>query len=180
MKQSPWRPVDSCSGPLPVWVVGSASRNGQARWVAPSWIRPGSCSGSSPSYACRSSAPPALSPGTRSAYWRTEPEVRGHWHEDVITSKRFPYYWTFVRGSHRSVDSHHKGPVMRSFCVNKLLNKQWLLVVPSQSGSNNYIHDVFLEVSLTNCWISGQVAGDVTVMVRVMPLKFDFSVFPCI
>ena len=51
-------------------------------------------------------------------------------HYDVMTWKRFPRNWPFVRGMHRSlVDSPHKGPVMWGFDVyfavslNKLLNK---------------------------------------------------------
>ena len=52
-------------------------------------------------------------------------------HYDVFKWKRFPRYWPFARGIHRSpVDSHHKGPVTRSFGVsfdlhlNKRLSKQ--------------------------------------------------------
>ena len=37
-------------------------------------------------------------------------------HEDVTTSKHFPYYWPFVRGIHRlPVDSPHKWSVMGGF-----------------------------------------------------------------
>ena len=50
---------------------------------------------------------------------------------EVITWKRFPYYWPFVREIHRPVvDSPHKGPILRSFNVffvlslNPLCDKQ--------------------------------------------------------
>ena len=52
-------------------------------------------------------------------------------HDGVMILKGSPHYWPFVRGIHRSsVDSPHKGPVMRSFDVpyevsqNKLPNNQ--------------------------------------------------------
>ena len=36
-------------------------------------------------------------------------------HDDVMTWKRFPFYWPFVRGISRSpVDSPHKGPITRA------------------------------------------------------------------
>ena len=42
---------------------------------------------------------------------------------NVTAWNRFPHYWPFVRGIHRSpVVTHYKGPVMRSFRVN--LNKR--------------------------------------------------------
>ena len=53
-------------------------------------------------------------------------------HDDVIKSKHFPRYWSFVRGTHRStVNSPHKGQwrraLMFSLCPNKRLSKQrWL------------------------------------------------------
>ena len=38
---------------------------------------------------------------------------RGPCRDDLITWKRFPYYWPFVRGIHQSVvDSHHKGVLL--------------------------------------------------------------------
>ena len=53
-------------------------------------------------------------------------------HVDVINWKRFPRYWPFVRGIHRSpVNSPAQRPVTRSFDVffdlrtNKRLSKQW-------------------------------------------------------
>ena len=37
-------------------------------------------------------------------------------HHNVMAWRRFPHYWSFVRGIHRwPVDSPHKGPVMWSF-----------------------------------------------------------------
>ena len=42
-----------------------------------------------------------------------EDEVSQGWRklDDVMTGKRFPHYWPFVRGIHQSpVDSPHKGP----------------------------------------------------------------------
>ena len=52
-------------------------------------------------------------------------------HDDVIKWKRFPRYWPFVWGIHRSpVNSPHKRPVTRSFdvffdlCLNKRLSRQ--------------------------------------------------------
>ena len=64
-------------------------------------------------------------------------------HDDVIKWKHFPRYWPFVRGIHRSPgNSHHKGPVTRSFDVffdlrlNKRLSKHtcgWWFETPSRS-----------------------------------------------
>ena len=49
-------------------------------------------------------------------------------HDDVVSWKRFPDYWHFVRWNHQSlVDSPHEGSVMQSFYVigslDKMLNK---------------------------------------------------------
>ena len=46
-------------------------------------------------------------------------------HDDVMTWNRFPHYWPFLRGIHRSpVDSPHKGPAIRSFRVYLLLQQR--------------------------------------------------------
>ena len=51
-------------------------------------------------------------------------------HDDVIKWKRFPRYWPFVRGIHRSpVNSPHKGQwrgalIFSLICLNKRLSKQ--------------------------------------------------------
>ena len=50
-------------------------------------------------------------------------------HDGVMTWTLFPHYWPFVRGIHRStMDSLHKGPVVRTVCLfyiipSKLLTK---------------------------------------------------------
>ena len=68
---------------------------------------------------------------TMAVVWATRCQCRCTevWWRHVTES--FPQYWLFVWGIHPwSVDSSHKGPVMRSFDVsfdvslNKLLNKQ--------------------------------------------------------
>ena len=55
---------------------------------------------------------------------------RRRYHDDVIKWKYFPRYWPFMRGIHQSsVNSPHKWPVKRIFCVffdlrlNKRLSK---------------------------------------------------------
>ena len=43
-------------------------------------------------------------------------------YRNVWAWKRSPYYWHFVMGNHRwSVDSLHKGPVLRSFDVSSVV-----------------------------------------------------------
>ena len=64
-------------------------------------------------------------------------------HDDVIKWKRFPRYWPFVRGIHRSpVNSPHKGRwrwalmFCSNYAWNKLLSKQslcWWFKTPSGS-----------------------------------------------
>ena len=57
-------------------------------------------------------------------------------HEDAMTWKHFPHYWTFVREIHRSLaDSHHKRPVT------------WALTF-------------FFHVCLKNCWENSLIAND--------------------
>ena len=53
------------------------------------------------------------------------------WYDDVMTGKCSPYYWSSVRGTHRSpMHSHHKAPVVRNLDIffdvnlNKPLNNQ--------------------------------------------------------
>ena len=48
----------------------------------------------------------------------------------MATWKRFPQYWPVVRRTPiGAVDSHHKGPVMGSFCV-------FLVVILSELSNN--------------------------------------------
>ena len=64
--------------------------------------------------------------------WMTSVQV----HDDVIKWKHFPRYWPFVPGIHRStVNSPHKGPVMRSF-------------------------DVFFDLKIISGWVNNREAGD--------------------
>ena len=73
-------------------------------------------------------------------------------HDDAMTWKRFPHYWTFVKGIHRpSVDSPHKGPVMWRFDVlsqNKLLNKQCRLCGPHDAHVTSINDESFILRSL--------------------------------
>ena len=57
------------------------------------------------------------------------------WHDDVITWKHLPHYWSFVRGIHRStVNSPHKG--------------QW-------GGAL-----IFFICTWINCWVNNREASD--------------------
>ena len=60
------------------------------------------------------------------AWWGTGDKLN---HDDVIKSKRFPRYWPFVRGIHRSpVNSPHKGQWHRAlmgFFYLRLSNQSW-------------------------------------------------------
>ena len=53
-------------------------------------------------------------------------------HDDVMTNKRFLYYWPFVRRIHcSSVYCPHKGPETRSFRVSFVVSLKMLLNKPS-------------------------------------------------
>ena len=69
--------------------------------------------------------------GARSSLLRVVPTTLEHWsvlkqrttiHSDVITWKRFPRYWPFARGIHRSPgDSTHNGQVTRALMFSLIL-----------------------------------------------------------
>ena len=67
----------------------------------------------------------------RTVPWRRRFETLRHptpaEHDDVMTRKRFPHYWPFVRWIHRSpADSPHKGSVMHSFNVSSFNSQNTL------------------------------------------------------
>ena len=111
--------------------------------------------------------------------WRWAPD--GHLmlqqlqaHYDVMTWKRFLHYWPFVRGIHRwPVDSHHKGPVMRSFGVsfnvslNKLLNKQsrgrWI-----EKSWLSFDVTVMCSITPDWCWYQANTEGMGSIPAQVL------------
>ena len=58
-----------------------------------------------------------------------------HYHDDVMTGKRFQHYWPFVRGIQQSlVVSPHKGPVMWNFYWLFVRGIQQSLVISPHKG----------------------------------------------
>ena len=73
------------------------------------------------------------------------------YHNDVMTEKRFPYYWPLMRSIHQwLVDFPHKGPVMWCFVASlkTILNKQssctWHHWNTQDSHATWYSRDIFL------------------------------------
>ena len=83
-------------------------------------------------------------PRVGSLFWYTEKRMHacGQYHNDVMTWKRFPHYWPFVRGIRRSQDSLIKGKwrgvltLLFIVSLNRMLNKRsscWPFKTPWRS-----------------------------------------------
>ena len=86
--------------------------------------------------------------------------VNQGYHEDVVSWKRFPHYWPFVRGIHRwPVNSPRKGPVMRivdAYFVVIVENFWTNHRVVGNTMKNNMSLDIHVQTNASlTCWLTG-------------------------